>query len=134
VSLRYLLDTNIVSDLVRNTHGRIAAKIAEAGEESVCIDLIIAGEIHFGLAKRNSPRLTIQAERILEALPVLPMESPTERHYAAIRHALQTEGTPIGPNDLWIAAHACSRNLTLVTANTSEFTRVPNLTLENWLE
>ena len=66
-------------------------------------------------------------------MDVLPLEAPADRHYAHIRHHLARQGTPIGPNDLLIAAHALALNLTVVTANTREFDRVPNLKIENWL-
>lgn len=72
-------------------------------------------------------------EVILERLPVLPLITPSDRHYGAIRQHLEQSGTPIGPNDLLIAAHALSLNLILVTANTREFERVPDLRLANWL-
>ncbi len=81
----------------------------------------------------GSPRLVEQLERILNMLPILPLEPPLEQHYATIRTHLEQAGTPIGPNDLLIAAHALSLNLTLVTANIREFQRVPTLRVENWL-
>ncbi|MDB6170829.1 MAG: PilT protein domain protein [Chthoniobacteraceae bacterium] len=133
-SFRYLLDTNIVSDLIRNPGGEVAAAIARVGSQAVCINVVIAGEICFGVRKRNSPRLTTQAEKILRGCEVLPMEAPLEKDYAAIRHALELHGTPIGPNDLWIAAHALAANLILVTDNVSEFSRVAGLAIENWLK
>ncbi len=132
-SLRYLLDTNIVSDLIRNPHGRVTQRIAEVGEFTVCIDQIVAGEIRFGLAKRASERLSKQGEQVLNALEILPLESPIDTSYAEVRLALEAAGTLIGPNDLWIAAHASSRNLTLVTDNDSEFRRVRGLRVENWI-
>lgn len=131
---RYLLDTNTVSDLIRNPAGVIAAKIAAVGEPSVCINVVIAGEIRFGAKKRNSARLTAQVEKVLGACAVLPMESPMEQVYAEIRHALERKGTPIGPNDLLIAAHARAEGLILVTDNVGEFQRVPKLRVENWLD
>jgi tRNA(fMet)-specific endonuclease VapC len=133
-SLRFLLDTNIVSDLVRRPQGPVAARIAEEGAESVCIDVIVAAELRFGVQKRSSPKLAARIEAILSEIEILPLESPVEAAYAEIRHALETRGTPIGPNDLLIAAHARSLGLTLVTANLDEFRRVPGLGVENWLE
>jgi len=134
MSARYLLDTNMVSDLIRNPGGRVAARIGRLGETQVCINLIVAGEIRFGVAKRNSPRLTVQAEKILSVLPMAPFESPLDCHYADIRNALETAGTPIGPNGLWIAAHARALRAILVTDTAGEFARVPALRVENWLE
>lgn len=73
-------------------------------------------------------------EQLLDALPVLPLEEDAARHYAKIRTELERIGQPIGGNDLLIAAHALSMNLPVVTANAGEFSRVPGLMLENWLE
>lgn len=130
---RFLLDTNIVSSLVRDPRGSIASRIAEAGEESVCINVIIAAELRFGVRKRRSPRLTKQVNKVLAALEILSLETPVDSHYAEIRDWLERKGTPIGPNDLIIAAHARSLGLTLITHNIGEFRRVPRLKAENWL-
>ena len=133
-SLRYILDTNILSDLVRHPAGMVRDRIATVGEESVCVSIVVAAELRFGAAKKNSKRLTQQVEAILSALPVLPIESPVDEHYADIRTALEVAGNPIGPNDLLIAAHARALGLTLVTHNLAEFSRVAGLTLESWLK
>lgn len=129
----YLLDTNIVSDLVRRPGGPVVQRIAEVGADRIAISIIVACEIRFGLAKSGSQRLIQNMERVLEQIEVLPMEAPVEEHYADIRTALERAGTPIGPNDLLIAAHARALGLTLVTDNESEFARVPGLKVENWL-
>ncbi len=131
--VRYLLDTNMVSDLVSFPHGAVALQIARVGEASIFTSIIVASELRFGAAKRNSVRLSEQVERILAAIEVLPFDAPADQHYAALRLALELKGTPIGPNDLLIAAHALAHSATLVTANTREFSRVPGLVVENWL-
>ena len=131
--MKYLLDTNILSDLVRNPQGGVAAQIAKAGEDSVCTNIIVAAELRYGAAKSSSTKLAERINLILSALEILPLETPADRQYAAIRHHLARQGTPIGPNDLLIAAHALSNNLTVVTANVGEFSRVPGLKVENWL-
>lgn len=133
MSYQYLLDTNIVSDLVKHPQGLVFQKIATVGEENICTSIIVACELRFGAAKSGSPRLVQQLERILDLVLILPLEPPVEKHYAAIRTYLEQAGTPISPNDLLIAAHALSLNLKLVTANTREFGRVPALSVENWL-
>lgn len=130
----YLLDTNILSDLVRNPQGRIAACIAQVGEKSVCTSMIVASELRFGAAKRNASKLTAQVDAILAALEVRPFDIPADREYAKLRFHLEQAGTPIGPNDMLIAAHALATESTLVTANIGEFCRVPGLAVENWLE
>ncbi len=129
----YLLDTNILSDLVRNPTGRIRDRIAELGEETVCTSIVVASELRFGALKKGSRRLSAQLEKVLSPLEILPFEEPADLRYAEIRVALERAGTPIGGNDLLIAAHALALQLTLVTANVDEFRRVPGLIMENWL-
>ena len=133
-SLAYLLDTNILSDLVRNPQGVVAARIAKAGENTVCTSVIVAAELRYGAKKSNSKKLAERIDLILSALEILPLEPPADRQYAALRHHLTRQGIPIGPNDLLIAAHALASDLTVVTANVGEFSRVPGLKVENWLQ
>ncbi len=132
-NVSYLLDTNIVSDLVRHPAGKIAQLIRAVGEERICTSLVVAAELRYGAHKKGSARLTNQLEGILAALKVLPLEQPIDERYAELRAALEREGTPIGPNDMLIAAHALALGLVVVTANVGEFSRVPGLALENWL-
>ena len=135
--VRFLLDTNMVSDLARNPQGRVVERIKAVGPEQIAISIVVACEIRFGLAKigRKIPpvRLADNVRRILAELTVIPFEPPADEHYADIRDTLERAGTPIGPNDLLIAAHARALGLTLVTENEREFVRVPGLTVENWL-
>jgi tRNA(fMet)-specific endonuclease VapC len=133
MTYQYLLDTNILSDLVRHPQGLVFQRIVTVGEDSVCTSIIVACELRFGASKSGSSRLVAQLERILEVLTVFPLDLPVDQHYAAIRTHLEQAGTPIGPNDLLIAAHTLALNLTLVTANIREFKRVPTLSLDNWL-
>jgi len=93
-----------------------------------------SAEIRFGLCKDASKKLKIQAEKVLEVLDILPLEKPVDEYYGTIRALLNQAGQPIGGNDLFIAAHALALDLTLVSANVREFSRVPNLRVENWLE
>ncbi len=131
---RYLLDTNIVADLVRSPQGKVAARIAREGEETVCTSIVVASELRFGAAKRGSKKLAIQVEAILAAIDVLPLDEPADRCYAELRTRLERAGNPIGPNDMLIAAQALALGLSMVTANTDEFGRVADLRVENWLE
>ena len=137
-ALRYLLDTNILSDLVRHPQGTVAERIALEGEESLCTSIVVASELRFGAYKKfrmtGSDRLLLQVDMILSALEVLPLDAPADRFYAEIRAHLERNGQPIGPNDLLIAAHAKSLDLTVVTANEMEFGRVPGLGVSNWLK
>ena len=132
-SLAYLLDSNILSDLVRNPQGMVAAQITAAGEDTVCTSVIVAAELRYGAIKSNSAKLAQRIDMILSALEILPLETPADRQYASLRHHLTHQGTPIGPNDLLIAAHALAHDLTVITANVGEFSRVPGLKVENWL-
>ena len=132
-SFRYLLDTNILSDLVRQPQGAVASRIVQAGEETICTSIIVAAELRFGAEKSDSDKLTDRVDLILSAIEILPLESPADREYAKLRHYLARKGTPIGPNDMLIAAQALSSGLIVVTANTGEFSRVPGLSVENWL-
>jgi tRNA(fMet)-specific endonuclease VapC len=134
LNFNYLLDTNILSNLIRDPGGRIAQRISEKGETSVCTSIVVACELRFGAEKQQSASLQARVEELLKVLEVLPMDVNTDFHYAEIRARLESAGTPIGPNDLLIAAHARSLNLILVSANFREFTRVPGLAVENWLE
>jgi len=130
---RFLLDTNIISELVRNPHGVVTDHIKRMGEESVCTSIVVTAELRFGAVKKGSEALASQLEAILSTMDILPLKEPADRRYAEIRHHLQKAGTPIGPNDMLIAAQALSLGLTLVTANQREFSRVPGLAVENWL-
>ncbi len=129
---RFLLDTNILSDLVRNPQGRVADHIAEVGETAICTSIIVAAELRFGAAKRASAHLTRQVERILAVIDVLPFETPADAAYAQLRAQLETAGSPIGGNDTLIAAHALATGCTVVTDNEREFERVIGLRVENW--
>lgn len=130
---RYLLDTNILSDLVRHPQGIVARKIAEVGEAAVCTSIIAAAELRFGAAKRNSARLSHQVHAILSAIEVLALDMPADSAYAQLRWALEQSGRPIGPNDMLIAAQALAHECVLVTANVVEFSRVADLQVTNWL-
>jgi tRNA(fMet)-specific endonuclease VapC len=133
VSTRFLLDTNIVSDLVRNPQGRAAARIASIGEAAVATSLIVAAELRYGAAKKASARLTAQLEQVLGALEVIALDVPADRQYGDVRSRLEAAGTPIGGNDLLIAAHAIVLDMTLVTDNVRAFGHVAGLRVENWL-
>jgi tRNA(fMet)-specific endonuclease VapC len=130
---RYLLHTNILSDLIRNPQGRVAEHVRRAGEAQVCTSIVVAAELRYGAVKRRSERLTTQLEAVLGALAVLPFESPADRTYGLLRTRLEQAGTPIGGNDLLIAAHAIALGCTIVTDNEAEFARIVDLPRENWL-
>lgn len=129
----FLLDTNIVSDLIRNPQGQIASHVRRVGEGRVATSIVVAAELRYGAEKKASPRLTRQVEVVLGVLPVLPFETPADEFYGRVRRQLEALGKPIGSNDLLIAAHALSLGRTLITDNAREFTRVRGLKVETWL-
>lgn len=130
---RYLLDTNIVSDLVRHPQGPVAVRIRAAGARDVCTSIVVAAELRYGAARMASPRLAAQLEAVLAAFEVLPFEPPADAAYGQIRARLERDGRPIGANDLLIAAQAIVAGCTIVTDNQREFSRIRELPLENWL-
>jgi tRNA(fMet)-specific endonuclease VapC len=129
----YLLDTNVLSELIRRPGGLIAARIEEVGEANVCVSIIVAAELRYGAAKSGSRRLARAIETVLDEIPILPFEVPADREYGLIRAELEAAGTPIGGNDLLVAAHARAIGAILVTANAREFRRVRGLSVENWM-
>jgi tRNA(fMet)-specific endonuclease VapC len=131
--MAYLLDTNIVSDLVRNPSGPVSRHIRKVGETEVCTSIVVAAELRYGAAKKNSPRLTAQLEAVLSALAVLPFAAPADAVYGTLRASLEQAGRPIGGNDMLIAAQALALGHMLVTDNEREFSRVGGLRCENWL-
>ncbi len=131
--MRYLLDTNVVSDLVRNPQGKVTQHIRDVGEAQVCTSIIVAAELRYGAAKKGSLRLSNQLEAVLGALEVLPFETPADAAYGLLRARLEQAGRPIGANDMLIAAQALSLGHTIVTDNEKEFARVEGLSYENWL-
>ena len=130
--MRYLLDTNIVSDLVRNPQGSVAQHIRKVGEAQVCTSILVAAELRFAAAKK-SPRLWAQLEAVLGALEVLPFKAPADAAYGLLRTRLGRAHPSIGANDLLIAAHAMTLGCTVVTDSEKEFACIESLPLENWL-
>jgi tRNA(fMet)-specific endonuclease VapC len=131
--MRYLLDTNIVSDLIRNPNGAVAEQIRELGQARVCTSTIVAAELRYGAAKKKSPQLATRIDAVLAALEVVPFDPPSDTAYGLIRARLESIGALIGANDLLIGAHALTLGCVLVTANKAEFARIEGLTVENWL-
>jgi tRNA(fMet)-specific endonuclease VapC len=129
----FLLDTNILSDLIRRPDGAVAGKIAEVGEDAIATSIIVAGELRYGARRRGSQRLTSKIELLLTLVPVLPLKDDADAYYGRLRAELERRGTPIGANDMLIAAHALAIGATLVTDNVREFERVDGLEIVNWL-
>lgn len=133
----YLLDTNILSDMMRNPTGLAAqqfrATLSNSDTANISTSVIVQCELLFGLRRRTHPRWQTHYELLLKSVTVIPFDAEVAVYYANLRTVLEEAGTPIGPNDTFIAAHALALGATLVTAD-AEFTRVPGLKIENWLQ
>jgi len=114
-------------------HGRLAQRVARAGEANVFTSVIVAAELRYGALRKGSPRLVAELDGILNEFEVKGLEPPVASHYGDLRSALEIAGTPIGANDMFLAAHALALDATLVSDNEREFSRVEGLKLENWL-
>ena len=132
-ALAWMLDTNTLSDLIKNPQGSVARRLAGVDPDRVCTSIVVACELRFGAQRKASPLLTSKVDDLLSALPVLALEAAVDHHYADIHLALEQAGTPIGSHDLFIAAHARSLGLVVVTHNLRKFQRVPGLQIEDWL-
>ena len=131
---RFLLDTNILSDFVRHPRGLVASRLGALGaDEEVCTSIVVAAELRYGAMKKKSPALSARIEEVLEVIDLLPLTSEADRHYGLLRTELETRGTPIGANDMFITAHALATDCILVTDNVRQFRRVRGLKVQNWL-
>lgn len=129
----YLLDTNILIAAMKG-HPDVRERLEAEQISALRLSAIVIGELEFGAEKsaygeRNRARLAA----LTQSLPLVGIDQDAIRHYARIRALLERQGTPIGANDTWIAAQALAINAVLVTDNEREFSRVPGLTVENWL-
>jgi tRNA(fMet)-specific endonuclease VapC len=129
-----MLDTNVLSHLVREPLGIAAKRLTARGIDRSCTSILSAAELRFGAVRSQSEGLRDRVDVILAGIAILPLEQPVEQVYADTRAHLERQGKPIGPTDLFIAAHALTLDLTLITANIREFSRVPDLRVENWLD
>jgi tRNA(fMet)-specific endonuclease VapC len=131
--MRYLLDTNICIYIAHRKLPDIIAAFRKLDHGDAGISVITHAELLLGAEKSQSPKTALSVVKdFVEHVPVLPIDEDVSPYYGELRNYLQRKGTPIGANDLWIAAHALAENLTLVTNNEREFKRVPKLKIENW--
>lgn len=131
--MRYLLDTNICSYVIKNHPQDVKIHFEQAGVGNICTSSIVLAELYYGAA-RYPKGLVIRREidDFVSRLKVLPWDEKAADHYGLIRASLEKSGTPIGAMDMLIAAHAHSCNVTLVTNNQREFVRIPDLKIANW--
>lgn len=134
MTLRFLLDTNILSDAIRNPRGAAVKMMRNVRLSSLCTSSIVSSEMRYGALKNGSQRLLQDVEGLLGWIAVMDYDEESSRAYAEIRTSLERAGKVIGLTDLHIAAHARALGLTLVTDNIREFSRVEGLKIENWLE
>jgi tRNA(fMet)-specific endonuclease VapC len=129
---RWLLDTNIISQAVRNPHGPLAARIAAGDSEDVCTSAVVVAELRYGLEKTPSERRLASIDAVLGGLTIEPFDASAARAYGELRAALERAGQPLSANDSLIAAHAIALGCTLVTDD-GAFSQAPGLAVENWL-
>lgn len=129
---RFLLDTNVISQAVKNPGGSVDLNLRSHIGEDIGTSLVVKAELLFGVRRNPAMRGRDRLEALLDALEIWSLEPPVEERYAVLRAGLADQGKPIGPNDLWIAAHALALDAVLVTDNEKEFSRVPELKIENW--
>ena len=133
MTLKYLLDTNICIYIAKHSPIHISHRFSKLGVGEACMSIITYGELCYGVHKsQHSKKNMALLQELISMIPPLPLPIDAGKQYGHIRALLEQKGTPIGNNDTWIAAHAVSLGVTLVTNNTKEFTRIPHLLLENW--
>jgi tRNA(fMet)-specific endonuclease VapC len=130
----YMLDTNICIYIQRRKPSEVLSRFEKLKSGDAVISVITWGELLYGAEKSKQRKKALQLlEEFQTFVPVLSMPENAGKTYGAIRSALELKGTPIGNNDLWIAAHAKAAGLTVVTNNEREFQRVPGLKVRNWV-
>jgi tRNA(fMet)-specific endonuclease VapC len=130
--MRYLLDTSVLSDIVKKPGSPAEVRFSQCSPDALLTSIIVVAEARFGLVKNRAFKTAHRLEQLLTTIDVAPFETPADSIYADLRVQLERAGTPIGGNDMLIAAHALALDATLVTANEREFRRVPHLEVENW--
>lgn len=134
MTVQYLLDTNICIYIAKEQPVSVLKKFKTLQVGTVAMSAITFGELTYGVEKSQHPKKNkLILDTITQIIPALPLSDVAAKAYGKIRRELEKRGTPIGNNDLWIAAHALTLNLTLVTNNTKEFKRVAKLKIDNWV-
>lgn len=132
-SVRYLLDTNICIYVINTRPLAVLAQFLAHEMDGLGISVITASELYWGVSKSGSVRNQTALDKFLSPLTVISYDQSAARKYGELRAYLDKQGTPIGPLDMQIAAHALALGVTLVTNNVREFERVPGLKVENWV-
>ncbi len=133
MAVRYLLDTNICIYIAKHNPPAVRARFERHTADELAMSVVTLGELRHGAEKSQAREKALGTLNRLEAsIQVAPLGETAGQHYGQIRAALERSGTPIGNNDLWIAAHARAEGWILVTNNEREFNRVEGLQVENW--
>ncbi len=133
MKLKYLLDTNICIYIAKQNPIQIFTKFEKLVVGEACMSTITYGELFYGVQKsQHSKKNRVLLQDLISLIPALPIPIDAGKHYGQIRKTLEQKGTPIGNNDSWIAAHALSLDVILVTNNMKEFNWIQSLHLENW--
>lgn len=134
MALCYLLDTNICIYIAKQQPPSVMSKFEKMSVGSVGMSMITYAELYYGAQKSHLSKKSYRVlEELIGIIPPIPIPIQAAKAYGEIRHILEKKGKLIGGNDLWIAAHALSMKLTVVTNNLKEFSRVPKLHVENWV-
>lgn len=129
----FMLDTNICIYIIKKQPANVLKKFSSLHLTDVCISSVTFAELMFGVAKSQHPQKNKTAlEEFVLPMEIMPFDDEAARYYGHLRTYLEKKGIPIGPMDLMIAAHAQSTCSVLVTNNEKEFTRIPELKVENW--
>jgi tRNA(fMet)-specific endonuclease VapC len=129
----YLLDTDTCAFIARQKHPQVTSRFQSHRAGDLAMSVVTYGELRVGAEKSNRYPASMGALKLfIQVVPVMPMDSEVAKFYSKVRVDLERSGQIIGANDLWIAAHCLQLGLTLVTNNEREFSRIPNLPIENW--
>lgn len=128
----YMLDTDIASYIIKSSDEALISKLDSVPQDSLSISCIVASKLHYWIA--NRPRIGAQIHKFLSMVDIQPFDQDDAIIYGDVRRQLQVDGTPIGANDMLIAAHALSRGSILVTNNIKHFQYVKGLKVENWVK
>ncbi len=132
--MRYMLDTNICSYILKSRPLSVKAHFEKVGTKALCISTVVLAELYYGAARHpHGSSIRKEIEEFISRLTVIPWDEKAADHYGQIRAAMEKDGKPIGAMDMMIAAHARSQEATLVSNNTRHFDKVPGLLLANWV-
>ena len=132
--MRYMLDTNICSYILKSHPLSVKAHFEQVGTIYLCISTVVLAELYYGAARHpKGPAIRKEIGEFVSRLAVIPWDETAADHYGQIRAALEKAGTPIGAMDIMIAAHAISQGATLVSNNIRHFDKVPGLLIANWV-